>query len=127
MPDSEQPSGGLFRSARKLLSSGINAIQCRVELVKAELEKEKKHWVSILTRAVAVAVLGVSGLNILTVGLAYCFDKHTGVILLVAGGVYLILGMVLFLSLKQKMKSHKSFGNIKEVLKRDREAIDPDS
>lgn len=127
MPDSEQPTGGLFRSARKLLSSGIDAVQSRIELVKAELEQEKKHWVSIIARAVAGAVLVVSALNILVVAAAVLNRDKAGIILLVAGGVYLLVGFWLWLSIKGKMKSHKSFGNIKEVLKRDQKAIDPDS
>ena len=127
MPDSEQPSGGFFRSARKLLSSGIDAIQHRIELVKAELDREKKHWVSILIKAVAGAVLVVSALNILVVALAVHFRDQAATILLAAGVLYLLVGLGLWLSIKGKMKSHDSFGNLKEVLKRDKKAIDPDS
>ena len=127
MPDSEQPSGGFFRSARKLLSSGIDAVQRRIELVKAELDREKKHWVSILLKTVAGAVLVVSALNILVIALAVHFRKHAAPILLVAGVLYLLVGLCLWLSIKEKMKRHDSFGNLKEVLKRDKKAIDPDS
>ena len=48
-------------------------------------------------------------------------------ILLVAGVLYLLVGLCLWLSIKEKMKRHDSFGNLKEVLKRDKKAIDPDS
>ena len=112
---------------RKLLSSGIDAVQRRIELVKAELDREKKHWVSILIKAVAGAVLVVSALNILVIALAVHFRDQAATILLVAGVLYLLVGLCLWLSIKEKMKRHDSFGNLKEVLKRDREAIDPDS
>ena len=112
---------------RKLLSSGIDAVQRRIELVKAELDREKKHWVSILIKTVAGAVLVVSALNILVVALAVHFRDQAATILLAAGVLYLLVGLSLWLSIKGKMKSHDSFGHIKEVLKRDREAIDPDS
>ena len=127
MADSEQPAGGLFRSMRKLLSSGIDAVQRRIELVKAELDREKKHRVSILIKAVAGAVLVVSALNILVVALAVHFRDQAATILLVAGVLYLLVGLCLWLSIKEKMKRHDSFGNLKEVLKRDKKAIDPDS
>ena len=127
MPDSEQPSGGLFRSVRRLLSSGLEAIQSRVELVKAELEREKAHWVSLLFRAVAVAVLVVSAANILVVAAAIYWREQAPTILLVAGVVYLLGGVGLFFSIKGKVKSHDSFGHLKEVLKRDKQAIDPDA
>ena len=127
MPDSEQPSGGLFRSMRKLLSSGIDAVQRRIELVKAELDREKKHWASILIKAIAGAVMVVSALNILVVYLAVRFRDQAANILLAAGVLYLLVGLCLWLSIKEKMKRHDSFGNLKEVLKRDKKAIDPES
>jgi uncharacterized membrane protein YqjE len=127
MPDSEQPAGGLFRSARRLLSSGIDAVQSRIELVKAELDREKEHWISIIARAVVGAVLVVSALNILVVAAAVHWRENAGAILGVAGVVYLLVGVWLWLSIKGEMKRHDSFGNIKEVLKRDKKAIDPDS
>ena len=112
---------------RTLLSSGIDAVQRRIELVKAELDREKKHWVSILIKAVAGAVLVVSALNILVVALAVHFRDQAATILLAAGVLYLLVGLGLWLSIKEKMKRHDSFGNLKEVLKRDKKAIDPDS
>lgn len=66
MSEQEPPSGGLFASAKRLLTTAVALFQNRLEIFSLELEEEKIRLIDVLLWAAVTVLLGALALIIIT-------------------------------------------------------------
>jgi uncharacterized membrane protein YqjE len=126
MADEDPTTPGLPGLVRKLLLTGLAALQNRGELFQAELEAEKHRSLELFIWVAAVCFLAFMFLAVLTAAVILMFPDHLRVY--AAGGFALLylLGVVLaLLNLKALIKSAGSpFADTMSELKKDREWLE---
>ena len=78
MFESEQDSGGIMESTRRLGNSLVGLLQTRAELFAVEVQEEKLRAVRLLVWVAAAIALGVAGLLVAIGGLALLVWEMAG-------------------------------------------------
>ena len=123
MFDSEPASPGLLSSLRRLLDTGLAALQNRAELLAVEFKEEKDHAIELVLWVMAVLVFAIMTLVVLTATLILIFAQELRVY--VAGVLtllYLAGAIWAFLGLRTRLKNRSlPFSATVEEIKKDRE------
>ncbi len=123
MFDSEPASSGLLSSVRKLLDSGLAAVQNRAELLAVEFQEEKEHTTGLVMWITLCLFFGIMTVLVLTATIILIFSEEWRVY--VAGALtllYLIGAIWAVLGLKARLKNRAMpFSSTVEEIKKDRE------
>ena len=127
-PASTAPPSGIVDSIRSFLASWVAVVKTRVEIISVELE-EQREWLERLILLAVAALFCVSlGIILLTL-FVVVFFWETDAREWVLGGfaaLYLAGGLMLWLNLKQKLKSKpRIFSATAAELSKDYSALQP--
>lgn len=127
LPTSAGParSNGLFASLRRLLDSGLEMAQVRIELLVVELELEKKRvFDGLLWAALAMLLLGVGLVLLVGLVLMMFWDGYRLPALAVMSLLFLGAGLWLGLTARQKLSSRDgALNGSRAELAGDRQAL----
>jgi uncharacterized membrane protein YqjE len=120
-------STGIMDSIRSFLASWVAVIKTRVEIISVEIEEQREWIEQLLLLAVGAAFCLSMGLILLTLFVVVLFwESHP---LVVLGGftiLYLGGGIVLWLTLRQKIRSKpRIFSTTSAELGKDYTALQP--
>ena len=126
MSEPSQKSTGILGLLRQAAHSGLGLVKNRIELLGIELQEEKCRLVEVLALAIAGVFLAVIGLAVLTVGIAFFVGEEARpYFLLGAGLLYATLAVVMFILVRNKLKSGpRPFSETVSQFKKDREWLD---
>jgi len=126
MADGDPKTPGLPGLLRKLLLTGLAALQNRGELFQAEMEEEKNRTLELFVWVAAVCFLAFMFLAVLTAAVIFLFPDNLRVY--AAGGfalLYLLGAVLALLNLKALIRSAGSpFVGTMSELKKDREWLE---
>jgi uncharacterized membrane protein YqjE len=116
---------GLFDSFRELGATLVSILQTRLELLSTELEEEKVKlgWLMLLA-GIALFFLGL-GILLATLLIIIAFWEHHRLLVLAGlAGLYLILGVALWLTFLNKARGKPLlFATSLDELSKDRERL----
>lgn len=119
------PGGGLFASLRGLLSTALDLLHTRFELLATELEEEKLRLLGVLVYGAAAFFLIGIGVVFLALFLTVLYWESNR--LLVIGGftaAFLLAGMGAFLLMRRRMRGGSLlFAASLAELSQDRQAL----
>ncbi len=118
-------SKGLFASLRRLIDTGLEMAQVRVELLVLELEIEKRRvFDGLLRAALALLLLGVGLVLLMGLVLMMFWDGYRLPALVVMTVLFLGGGLWLCRSARAKLSNRDgAFSGSRTELARDREAL----
>jgi uncharacterized membrane protein YqjE len=123
MFDSQSASPGLFTSLRKLLDTGLAALQTRAELLSVEFKEEKDHAAEMLIWLMMVVFFAIMAALLLSATIIVLFPE--GLRVYAAGGLTLIYfagAIWSFAGLRTRLKNRPiPFSATVEEFKKDRE------
>lgn len=117
------PRPGLFASIRRVIDTGIDILQNRLELLAVELQQEKSRVVQLLILAAAIIFCGFMGVAMLTLTIVMMFPPGPARVYALGGFTLIYLGAAVaaVVVLKGRLKNppYPFSGTISE-LKKDR-------
>lgn len=126
MAEPDQRSPGLMESARRILDTGLAAVQNRLELFATELREEKCRLIEILVLASIAVFMGMMAVTFVTLTIVVYFFRENALVaaLICVSLFYLITGVVAGLGLKHRLtKGPIPFNDTLAELKKDRECL----
>lgn len=103
MSDSSRP-GGLFSSLKRLLGTALEIAQVRLEIVRTEVELEKRRiFESLLWAAIAFLCLGVGVLLLCGFVILLFWDGYRLAAIGVMAALFVTASVVLFRSAKTRL------------------------
>ena len=125
MGDADQSSPGLFGSLRRLLDTGLSAVQNRVELFAVELREEKCRLIEILIWASAAIFLGMMALTFITFTIVIFFWEDARIAALVGVSLfYVATASGAFWGLRSRLtKGPMPFAGSVAEIKKDKEWV----
>lgn len=127
MPEqgSEQPSGGLLQSLRKLGATLIALVQTRLELLATDLEEERLRLLQILFWAAgALFFFGVGMLILTLLAVLLLWDEHHIGAIIALATVFFAIGVGLTIGVRNRMRARsRIFASSVEELAKDREEL----
>ena len=126
MSDTGQEAGGLFATFRRLLDTGLAAVQNRLELFAVELREEKCRLLEMLLCAAAAFFFGILAVLTVTVTVVVLFQEYAKLLLAGFSLLYICGAIVSFWLLKKRLKCKPTpFADSIAELKKDREWLQP--
>ena len=123
MFDSQTAGPGLLTSLRKLLDTGLAAVQNRAELLAVEFQEEKDHAIELIIWVMALLCFAIMTLLLLSAAIILVFPEHLRAY--AAGGlavIYLAGGVWSFFRLRSRLKNRPiPFSATVDEIKKDRE------
>jgi len=122
MLEADQHPPGLFGSIRRVIDTGVDILQNRLELITVELQQEKCRVVELLILTSAVIFCGFMAVAFLTLTIAWLFSEEKRIYALAGLTlVYLIAAVASILALKGRLKNPPlPFSGTISELKKDR-------
>ena len=124
------PPTGLIESLRSFLASWVAVVKTRVEIISVEIE-EQREWLEHLILMAVGALFCISlGLILLTLFIVVLFWETEGRLWVLGGfaALYLVGGLVLWFSLRKKMKlKPRIFATSAAELSKDYTTLQPKS
>jgi len=101
------PPPGVIDSVRSFLASWVAVVKTRVEIISVEIEEQREWLESLILMALAALFCMSLGLILLTLFVVVLFWETEGRLWVLGGfaALYLIGGLVLWLTLRNKMKT----------------------
>lgn len=122
------PPSGVMDSVRSFLASWVAVVKTRVEIISVEIEEQREWLLHLIIMAVAALFCISLGLILLTLFVVVLFWE-TDARRWVLGGfaaLYLVGGVVLWLSLRKKIKSKpRIFSTTAAELGKDYSSLQP--
>jgi uncharacterized membrane protein YqjE len=123
MFDSQPASPGVLTSLRKLLDTGLAALQTRTELFAVEFKEEKEQVLELVMWVMIVLFFAIMTMVVLTATIIFAFPEDRRVY--VAGTLaflYLVGAVWAFLTLRTRLKNRPiPFSASVDEIKKDRE------
>ena len=118
----DKGSPGLLGSIRRILDTGLAAIQNRIELLAVELQEEKCRFLQLLALTALGLFLTMLALVVLTGAIVLlCEESCRGWVALGFGATYLIGAIAMFLRIRSRLnKDPLPFSESVAQLKKDR-------
>lgn len=112
---------------RDLVNQGTHLADQQLSLIKAEVRESASDMKTAATGLVGAAVVGISGLGVVLMGLAYLLADaidNLGLATLIVGAVTLVLAFILYRSAAAKMNaSHLAPDRTQRTLQRTPDAV----
>jgi len=126
MGEAGDNSPGLFTAARRLLDTGLAAVQNRVELVAVELREEKCRFFELLLLASSALFLGMMAVIVLTAAVVLiCPEEVRGYVAIFFGLAYALSAAVAFSGVRSRLKNYPMpLAETSDQIKKDREWLD---
>lgn len=117
---------GLFASLRRLLGTGLELAQVRLDLLVTELEQEKLRLFDVLLWAtLAVLMFGIGAVLLCGLLLLLLWDGHRLVLLGVLSLLFFGAGAVLLWTARRRLSAEPMLAGTRAELARDRGALAP--
>lgn len=103
-----QPDDDIPSLLRALVGQGSHLAEQQLALLKAEVRASAENLKMAVSAVIGAAVVGVAGLGVLLVGLAYLLAdaiNHLGLATLIVGIVSLAIAFILYRSAMAKMRA----------------------
>jgi hypothetical protein len=126
---SDQPRGGdnILDLVRQLTSQGSHLAEQQLALIKAEVRESAGDLKTAIGGMVGAAVVGMAGLGVVLMGLAYLLAdavENLGLATLIVGAVALLIAYLMYAGAKKKMDaSHLAPQRSRETLERTPAAV----
>ena len=122
------PPTGVMESVRSFLASWVAVVKTRVEIISVEIEEQREWLLHLILMAVAALFCISLGLILLTLFVVVLFWETDGRLWVLGGfaALYLVGGLVLWLSLRKKIKSKpRIFSTTAAELSKDYTTLQP--
>ena len=122
------PPTGVVESVRSFLASWVAVVKTRVEIISVEIEEQREWLLHLILMAVAALFCISLGLILLTLFVVVLFWETDGRLWVLGGfaALYLVGGLVLWLSLRKKIKSKpRIFSTTAAELSKDYTTLQP--
>jgi len=122
------PPTGVMESVRSFLASWVAVVKTRVEIISVEIEEQREWLLHLILMAVAALFCISLGLMLLTLFVVVLFWETDGRLWVLGGfaALYLVGGVVLWLSLRKKIKSKpRIFSTTAAELSKDYATLQP--
>jgi len=125
MATANDESPGLFRSARRVLSTTLAVAENRLELFLVELREERFRILNALLLVGALVAVGFLALIMVTLTLVVAFwDTARLTVLITLSLLYLATTAAIFWQLKLRISHWPTFQDSLAELKKDRSCLD---
>jgi uncharacterized membrane protein YqjE len=113
---------GMGGRVRRIVDALFSMVQSRFELASLELREEMYRWLAVWFLLAAGLFAGQLALLFLTLAVVAMFPEHLGLVLALAGGVYLAATVACIAALRRRLKGRPPpFSDTMAELKKDRE------
>lgn len=125
MADDSNPSSGSLSSAKRLLATGVAAVQTRLELFLVEIEEEKHRLVELFVWILIAVSLGLITLLLATFTIIYLFwERAPLTVLIVLGVVYAAATLLAYKTVQARIRSRSAFSATLDEIKKDRACLE---
>ncbi len=118
MPEANNHAPGITTLLGRLASTGVGAVQNRLELLGAEWQEERVRLTELLFWTVGMLFLGIMGALLLTATIIFLFPSDSRIY--VAGGfaaLYFIGAVVAWVGIRSRLRREPFTGSIEETRK----------
>jgi uncharacterized membrane-anchored protein len=126
-PDATAPNDNVVDLLRELVGQGTHLADQQLKLIKAEMREATTDLKVAVGGMVGAAVVGIAGLGVLLMGLAYLLAdavEDLGLATLVTGVVTVVIAYILYRSAASKMKAtHLAPDRTQRTMQRTTEAV----
>lgn len=128
MSESQESTGGIFTSLRRLMYGGLALAQKRVELFAVELREEKCRLVETVIWASAVMAFGMMTLTLLTLLVVVLFWHEARIAaLIILSSLYLLATFVAWRGLRARLNRTSTFSGTLGEIKKDRACLETEN
>lgn len=124
MTDEPQEAPGLATQIRKLMRTGLGALQNRGELLSVEWQEERARMLEVVVWTVVCLFFGILGVGLLTVFVIFLFPENLRIYAIAGFALLYLAAAILVWTNLKKLLLHEPFAESVAQVRKDAECFE---